>query len=326
MGKKRHLQLGDIAAELGVSASTVSRAMSGKGNISQKTRNRVREYIERYGYQPNAIAQQLAEGRTGNIGVVLPSDAFMRLNDFFQTTLFGICHEAAIHDYDVLVTTVNNEDISYLKRLMSRRSVDGVILMRSLSNDPSMQYLCDIEADFVTIGSVERSGVLQVDIPHTEACRELTKKMLHTRKNHVGMMIGDTNYIVNQNRLKGFLSAIESEKVKAEEYRIYTGMIEESELKKAIEELLSLGTDTLICGDDHICMATLEILDIMKLNLKSLQIASFYDNATLKSKGITAINVDDTSLGAAAVTKLISRLEDKEVTCGMTPGYRINYR
>ena len=325
MEKKRYLQLGDIASELGVSTSTVSRAISGKGNISRKTRDRVRAYIEQFGYQPNAAAQQLAGGRTGNIGVVLPSDAFTRLNDFFQTTLLGICQEAAANNYDVVITTVNNDDISYLKRLLSRRSVDGIILMRSLSDDPSMQYLCEQEADFVVIGSVDREGILQVDIPHKEACRELTLRMLEHSKHKVGIIIGDTNYIVNQNRLKGFLSAVKEMKLNKSEYKIYTDITEEQEQKAAMEELISVGTDTLLCGDDHICMIALDMIDSFYKDTKSVKVASFYNNALLKMRGITAINVDDASLGAAAVVKLISKIEDREVPSGITPGYRLDF-
>lgn len=62
----------DVARELGVSTSTVSRSISGKGRIGKDTRERVLKYIGESGYYPNAVAQSLAQSKTNNIGVILP--------------------------------------------------------------------------------------------------------------------------------------------------------------------------------------------------------------------------------------------------------------
>ena len=68
------ITIDDIAEALGMSKSTVSRAISGKGRISPATTERVRQYIEKYNYKPNAVAQGLAQSKTYNIGVVCPID------------------------------------------------------------------------------------------------------------------------------------------------------------------------------------------------------------------------------------------------------------
>ena len=76
---KHNLTIDDIARDLGVSKTTVSRAISGKGRISEATRARVQEYIQKHNYRPNAAAKGLAESRTYNIALVLPK-AFIKLN------------------------------------------------------------------------------------------------------------------------------------------------------------------------------------------------------------------------------------------------------
>lgn len=73
MGKK-NFTIADIAAELGVSKTTVSRSISGKGRISKDTRERVLRYIKEHNYKPNVIAKGLANSCTYNIGVVMPEN------------------------------------------------------------------------------------------------------------------------------------------------------------------------------------------------------------------------------------------------------------
>lgn len=66
-GNDKTMTIHDVARELGVSASTVSRAISGKGRIGAATRDRILDYIEEHGFYPNAAAQSLAQSKTNNI-------------------------------------------------------------------------------------------------------------------------------------------------------------------------------------------------------------------------------------------------------------------
>ena len=72
MTQKQNLTIDDIARDLGVSKTTISRAISGKGRIGAETRTRVLEYIEKCNYRPSAAAKGLAESRTYNVALVLP--------------------------------------------------------------------------------------------------------------------------------------------------------------------------------------------------------------------------------------------------------------
>lgn len=71
--RDQKMTIEDVAKELGVAASTVSRAISGKGRIGKATRERVLQYIREHDYKPNLIAKSLAESRTFNLGVVIPA-------------------------------------------------------------------------------------------------------------------------------------------------------------------------------------------------------------------------------------------------------------
>ena len=139
------LSMDDIARELGVSTTTVSRALSGKGRISEATRKRVLEYTKQIQYRPNKFARALSGRRTFNIGVLIPGDAKMEEMSFFQDCLMGITAEGVKHDYDILLIYSYKEDISQLKKVVTAGKVDGVIVTRAVREDPAVKLLEEAE-------------------------------------------------------------------------------------------------------------------------------------------------------------------------------------
>ena len=88
--ENRKITIDDVAKALNISKTTVSRAISGKGRVGEKTRNMVMEYIKENNYKPNPIAKGLAESRTYNIAVVWPADYDYMDLPFFQRCVVGI--------------------------------------------------------------------------------------------------------------------------------------------------------------------------------------------------------------------------------------------
>ena len=121
-----------MAEALGVSKTTVSRAISGKGRIGRETRERVLAYIEEHDYKPNVIAKGLAQSKTYNICVVMPGEYDVVDLTFFQECLFGIQEIAGSMEYDILLSICRKNDISSLERIIANHKVDGVILNRSI--------------------------------------------------------------------------------------------------------------------------------------------------------------------------------------------------
>lgn len=114
----------------GYPSQLVSRALSGKGRISEATRKRVLEYTERMQYSPNKFARALSGSRTFNIGVLIPGDAKMEEMSFFQDCLMGITAEGVKNDYDILLIYSCREDVSQLKKVVAAGKVDGVIITK----------------------------------------------------------------------------------------------------------------------------------------------------------------------------------------------------
>lgn len=325
----KKITISDIAAELGCSKSTVSRAISGNGRISKEVRDRVMECCEKYGYKPNGIAQSLAQSKTFNIGVILPDDQDLNEIPFFQHCLLGICEMATSMNYDVIVTTISTDDISRLKRIVENRKVDGIILTRTLTNDPQEQYLMESKIPFVVIGSSEHSEITQVDNDHVEACRELTSLLITQSIKNIAFIGCNSNHIVSRNRYEGFRKGCENNHIVPDKEDIYLECNTRLMVEKAVQEILKHRVDGILCMDDKICHYVLQKLSQENVVVpRDIKVASFYDSAVLQSNNpsITALQFDTKALGIESCRVLLDLIEGKEVPKRTLLGYDIVLR
>ncbi len=316
LSSNKKMTIGDIAKELGLSKTTVSRAISGKGRVSEDTRRRVLAYIELHDYRPNVIARGLASSKTYNIAVVLPADSNVVETPFFQGCLMGICEVAASRDYDVVVTTIVANDISLLERIISNRKVDGVILTRLYLRDLSVEYLKKQQIPFLVIGTSGDDDVIQVDNAHAMGCQEMTSLLLSKGIKSIALLVGNQEYVVNQNRRQGFINGCEKQGLPSESAKIYENVNTKALIETIVEELIKEKTECIVCADDLLCSRVISVLDERGYTVPDdIKIASFYNSTLLESHhpSISTIKIDVKELGRMAGRKLIDMLQGVEV-------------
>lgn len=145
---KSKITLKQIAKELGVSVSTVSKALSDSPEIGTVTKTRILEFAELNNYKPNALARNLKNQRTNTIGVIIPNI----LNPFFAKVFSGIEDKAIQLGYNV-ITAISNESLNKEKQMMdmlNNGSIDGFIL--SIAEETQK------EQDFKHLKSIMDSG------------------------------------------------------------------------------------------------------------------------------------------------------------------------
>lgn len=313
MTSPKKIQLENIAFDLGLSKSTVSRAISGKGRISKATRSRVMEYIDKHDYRPNIIAKSLAQSKTYNLGVVLPEDT-MEL-PFFHNCLMGICGACLMNDYDVVVTVSTENDISGLRKLVEHNKVDGVILTRTVKNDACAAYIEKKQLPAVLIGSSGQVRMPQVDNDHIRACAELTGRMLEEHSpEKTALLLGKTSHIVNQRRRQGFDAAFEKIGRKPSPELVKVDLGTKPQIVSAVGEIMKLAPSCVICGDDYICATLIRALREMELSPpRDIKAASFYGSRQLRDSfaGVTAVEMNAKRLGEEAGLLLIDILSGK---------------
>lgn len=313
---QKKTQLEDIAAALGLSKSTVSRAISGKGRVSAETKEKVYRCIKEMNYRPNIIAKSLSESKTYNIGVVIPMDSSDNEAPFFQTCLMGITKECAVRDYDAVVIGTDKSDLSQLKRVVENRKVDGVILTRPTADESIELLLRESEMPFVAIGHSMMEGVLTVDSNHKDGCRELTSYLLMSNPaDKIGLILGSMSHTVNKSRYEGFEAAFNAAGLKPGESLVFTGLETQLQFDKAIAALFRGEPRCVICGDDIICMRLLAELSNQGKSIPAdIRVASFYDSVYLDSYSppITSLIFNAVELGTTSAAALIDILDGEE--------------
>ncbi|MDE7358938.1 MAG: LacI family transcriptional regulator [Lachnospiraceae bacterium] len=325
----RNLTIADIAQELGVSKTTVSRAMSGKGRIGEETRKRVQEYVEAHHYSPNVVAKGLAQNKTFNLGLVLPGDYHIVELPFFQKCMMGISRTASAAGYDVLLSMVTADKITQLKRAVTNRKIDGAILTRTLADDAPMRYLQENGVPFVAIGSTEDVHAVQIDNDHRGACRELTGRLLDDGIRSLALIGGREEYIVTRNRLRGFEAAFAERADWKGSRRIFLNIDDEREVEKIVDSLLEERVACIVCMDDFLCGCVLNVMQTKRIAVpEQMQVVSFYDSSMLANRipSVTSIRFDVEELGRKACGLLLQMLEGEEVKGRTLLGYEVRMR
>ncbi len=318
---ERQITIDDIARALGVSKTTVSRAISGKGRIGKDTRQRVLHFIAEHNFRPNAVAQGLAHSRSGNIGVVMP-DA-REDGSFFAACLAGICTEAAQRDCDVLIAA--DDGLRQMERILANRKVDGVIATRSERCSSILPLLRAQNVPYVIIGQSGDPTVVCVDNDNRGGCRELTAKLLGRGLRRLALLGGDENYLVTQSRLDGFLDAHREAGV--EPLGVVRMNIRDSAgASAAVDAALAEDAQALLCMDGFIC--NLAMIQLRERDIPvpgSLRVASFFDNSIMEHliPSVTSLRFDAEALGREACRALLERLEGGSPRSRVLSGYQL---
>lgn len=151
------MNLKELSAKLGLSQTTVSRALNDYPEVNEATRRRIKQAAMEFDYRPNTRAKGLATGRTMSIGHVIPiSTRHEIVNPIFADFIAGAGEIYARNGYDMHLSVVADDDEEKAYReLATKRSVDGVIVHGPRENDPRLALLKEVGIPFVVHG---RSG------------------------------------------------------------------------------------------------------------------------------------------------------------------------
>jgi LacI family transcriptional regulator len=157
----------DVAKRLNLSITTVSRALDGYGDVAEGTRKLVVRTAQEMGYTPNRAARQLRRKRTDTLGYILPARAPQFADPFFSEFIAGLGDEAALNNYDMLVSTAlpdSEVERQLYQRWVQGRKVDGMVMNRMRVHDWRVQYLSERGIPFVTL----ENSLDGVDMPFIE--------------------------------------------------------------------------------------------------------------------------------------------------------------
>ncbi len=208
------MNLKELAEKLGLSPTTVSRALNGYPEVNEATRERVAAAARRHNYRPNARAIRLATGRALAVGHVIPLNTRTEImNPIFADFIAGAGEIYSRSGYDMILSIVADEaEETAYRDLMSRGTVDGVIVHGPKTNDPRIKVLKDLGLPFVVHGRATGSELDYnwVDVNNRRAFQRATEFLLHLGHRRIALVNGLEHMDFAIRRRAGYTEALAS--------------------------------------------------------------------------------------------------------------------
>ncbi len=221
------MKLKELAHRLGLSQTTVSRALNGYPEVSEATRNRVIDAAKRFDYRPNASARRLATGRAGAIGAVLKTGRAQMFDPHYVEFLAGLGERLAEDEVDIVLGTAKagDEAASY-RRIASGNRVDALVLSSPQIKDDRIQLLNALGVPFIVHGRTEtRPQQAWLDIDNEGAFQHATNHLLDLGHRQIALINGLPGFTYTDHRERGYRAAMHARGLTPDERLIGGGVM-----------------------------------------------------------------------------------------------------
>ena len=312
------ISIADVAREAGVSRQTVSRALNGKGEISDATLHRVQEVIDRLDYRPSSIARGLATRHTRTIGLVVPDIA----NPFFADIGRGADDAAHAAGYSLLLcNAVEDPDReAELLRTLEQRAVDGVVLCSSRLPE---QALADLVKRHDAVVLINRSlaGCSNVCVDDARGAALVVEHLLGSGRRRIGLLAGSQISHSSRERARGY--ARRCSRQARIRIRTLTSRCDSPDIDGGYRAALSLlsarpDVDGLICYNDLVATGALRACAELGRRVPDDVAVAGADDillASLVTPALTTLRVDRQAIGASALQMLLDQLHNASDVC-----------
>ena len=312
---KKKITIKTIAKELGVSTSTVSKALKDSHEISVETKEKIQAYADFYNYKPNSLALQLRNQKTMVIGVILPKI----VHHFFSTVIMGIEEGANDKGYHIMVCFSNEsykKEVETLK-VLSNGSVDGLIVSiasETLENK-GFKHFKDLVSEEIPLVLFDRvvDEILcdKVVVDDVGAGYKATKHLLQNGRKKIALITTPNHVNVGALRRQGYEKALIEEYIKTDT-NLIVEIDEKENITKQIETVFKQDIDSLFAVNEIYAAKAMRIAKKKGLKIPNdISIIGFTDGliSEYSSPSITTIAQHGFTMGKQAVELLIERIE-----------------
>lgn len=311
--KSNQITIKDIARELGISPSTVSRALKDHPDISQETKRVVNELATRYNYKPNIIALSLRSQRSNVIGVVIPE----LVHFFFSSVISGIEEVANTHGYSVMISQSGedfNREVAACDVFLNS-IIDGLIVSVSKeTNDYSHFKRFEDEGIPIVFFDriIEEIHSDRVIIDDFDGAYQATEHLIIQGRRKIVHFSGPQNRLIGQNRLNGYLKAMRDNGVVIDEKLIIHCDTFQSALVET-QKLIDSGVkfDSIFTVNDFTAAGVIKILTRNGIKIpQDVSVVGFGDDQTsmMVEPTLTTVSQPGYEMGKKAMEQLIRRI------------------
>lgn len=303
----------DVARELGVSYSSISRALNGKEGVSKETREKILKTAERMGYQPNDLARGLVNKISKTVGVIIPDIN----NPFFGEIVAGIIDASNENEYNIFLCISGWDpkmEKEYFNTLRKKR-VDGIILKSAGKNE-------DYDEVKLPLMIIERYNKnLQYD--SVEVDNELggyiaAKHLIDCGYRNIAIILGKEDFNASERRLRGAEKALQEYNVPLNRELVIKGSFTIEGGRKAAKQLFESGhpIDAVFSVNDVIGMGVLQYCDECNISVPDEVGVIGYDNisyAGLPQIRLTTVHQPKYELGKMIFETLLDEIKHHDM-------------
>ncbi|MGI8329788.1 LacI family DNA-binding transcriptional regulator [Actinomadura scrupuli] len=305
--------IASVAAAAGVSATTVSHAMSGKRAVSADTRKRILEAIEQQGYRPNMVAKSLRSQRTQSVALLLVDIA----NPYYPAVARAVHDVLATEGYVSFIGNTGG-DAETERRLLEEmvaRGVDGVVMQPMAL---SVAQVRDIVGSVMPLVITEADGDVAADCVVTDDARGLTEAvgyLVQKNMRELGFIVGPPGAVTGPLRLAVFRAVVAAAGLEVPERWIEYGPFTRDGGAAAAARLLSRADRprAVLCGNDLMAIGAMEAARMAGLRVpEDVAIVGFDDieTADLVTPRLTTIVNPASAVGDASARTILWRVEN----------------
>ena len=312
--KTQPASINDIAKALGISASTVSRALRGHPDINADTRHRVQEFARKVNYRPNALALGLKHQRSFTLGIIIPEI----IHHFFSSIISGIEEIAYNKGYRVMICQSNEDfqrEVINLQALIDHR-VDGLLVSHSKTTE-NFQHFFEAAQSNLPIVFIDRFvNELNTDKVITDdfqgACM-VTSHLIERGRKNIIHLAAPTQLVVGRERHRGYLEALKKFGLQANEELVFQCDTPAGVMAQK-DKILKLATkiDSIFAVNDFTAIAAMKIIQEAGYKVPDhIAVAGFGDDpiASIVKPSLTTVEQKGFEMGMHAVKMLIERIE-----------------
>lgn len=312
----KNITLKEIAVQLGVSVSTVSRALTDSYEINVETKKKVKQLAKDLNYQPNPFASFLRKHKSNTIALVIPEIS----NNFFSLVIKGV--EAACQEKDFYVLIYQtNEDFQKEQRITNHLiggRVDGVLISVCSQTNSSdhLKAILERKIKLVMFDRVLNDiNVSKVTSNDYDNSLEATKLLLNQGCRKIMFLKAGSNLSTMDKREKAYADALISYGLSVDKSMVKTFLPDKKldlEVLKAF--IVDKKPDAIFCSVENLAIATYDICDELNLKIPNdIKIITFSNLkvARLLNPSLSTISQPAYEIGKTAATLLINEIEGK---------------
>lgn len=316
MATKR-TSISDIAKELNLAVSTVSRALSNHSRISEATRKRVWKLAEQLNYQPNHLAAALRKGRSNTLGVIVPHID----GHFFALVMKGVEAVANKAGYNVMLCQSNEDYVHEQKNIetLINAQVDGILvsLARTTRDFKHFEKVRKRDIPLVFFDRIlEGVDVSAVVLDDYQGGYQSVKHLLDQGCRRIAHFGGPQHLNIYKNRYAGYCQALHDHNIPFEKDLVVFGDMTLEDGIRGMKQLLNLPQrpDAVFSASDFSIVGALQVLKERKLRIPFDMALSGFSNETFTSltePQLTSVDQHCEEMGGAAVRLLLEMVQER---------------